>query len=498
MSLVPTLEPMSAEQSVVLGEFARACKSAARSVSLYPGTHPAIQTSLSRVTAAAGRLIPLTDITLTVHPDALVIDGRTPARPDPAIGELAGLLHERLVGILRMERAADALDWHAFLLLLGRAPDELIAEGGIAKAWAATGGTHFDISEIDYADVLRERAGGRQGAEWDRIISHCLQGDATTLGGPEMSGLLDATGDSSRFNELLDRLQTTDMPGGETVEARAAALLEMIRMLVQAASSKRDAAEAEESTLQMVADAVPRLTPEMVLAMLQAARSGGAERSKIAAGIMDRMSDRTIASFVAESVVAERGASQRLAQAFEALVPDGTKKERLLEVAKSEAAQSLLGREAGFEKMWTSTASMLSTYSDEGFVSTEYARELSTARVHAIDVDQVSDDPPERVQGWMSTVTTPALVQLDLSLLLDLLTIEAEPDEWRGLARITASEVERLVQASMIAEAQQLTEAIVRDLGPEGRSDLREAALSAVEALVSGPLVRHQQPRYSC
>ena len=164
---------------------------------------------------------------------------------------------------------------------------------------------------------------------------------------------------------------------------------------------------------------------------------------------------------------------------------------RLLEVAKSEAAQSLLGREADFEKMWASTASMLSTYSDEGFVSTEYARELSTARVHAGDVDQVSDDPPERVQGWMSTVTTPALVQLDLSLLLDLLTIEAEPDEWRGLARITASEVERLVQASMIAEAQQLTEAIVRDLGPEGRSDLREAALSAVEVLVSGPLVRH-------
>jgi hypothetical protein len=89
MSSVQTLEPMSAERSAVLGEFARACKSATRSVSLYLGTHPAIQASLSRVTAAAGWLISLTDVTLTVHPEALVIGG-------PLLREfgLSALMHD--------------------------------------------------------------------------------------------------------------------------------------------------------------------------------------------------------------------------------------------------------------------------------------------------------------------------------------------------------------------------------------------------------------------
>ena len=40
---------MSIDQSAVLAEFARTCKAAVRSVSLYPATHPAIQSSLARV-----------------------------------------------------------------------------------------------------------------------------------------------------------------------------------------------------------------------------------------------------------------------------------------------------------------------------------------------------------------------------------------------------------------------------------------------------------------
>src|SRR5829696_8025117 len=108
MSTAPATEPMSVEQSAVLSDFARACKAAARSVSLYPGTHPAIRSALSRVLSATGRLTAAGDVTLTVHPDLLVIEGKAPARPDPAIAELAFLLHERLVGELHIERTVQA------------------------------------------------------------------------------------------------------------------------------------------------------------------------------------------------------------------------------------------------------------------------------------------------------------------------------------------------------------------------------------------------------
>src|SRR2546430_2979986 len=92
------IESMSAPQSAALADFARTCKAAARSVSLYPATHPAIQGALGRVVNASRRLTAEGDVTISVLPDALVINGRAPSKPDAAIGEFAELLHDRLVG----------------------------------------------------------------------------------------------------------------------------------------------------------------------------------------------------------------------------------------------------------------------------------------------------------------------------------------------------------------------------------------------------------------
>src|SRR5688572_25671974 len=175
MAPPPAVPPLSPEQSAALAEFARACRTAARSVSLYPATHPSIQASLTRVITSAGRLVTAGDLLMTVHPDTLMVDGRAPEKPDGAVVELAQIMHDRLVGALRVEAGADVHDWHALLLLLTKPPEDLIAEGGITKAWTATGRGHFDIREIDYAEVLRERAGG-DGTQWDAIIAYCLQG----------------------------------------------------------------------------------------------------------------------------------------------------------------------------------------------------------------------------------------------------------------------------------------------------------------------------------
>src|SRR5215510_730277 len=142
-------EPMAAAQSAALADFARTCKAAARSVSLYPATHPAIQGALSRVVNASQRLTEEGHITITVLPGQLAIEGRAPAKPDAAIGEFADLLHDRLIGVLRIDSAADAAAWHTLLLLLAQTTEELMGQGGIAKAWAATGQTHFEIREID-------------------------------------------------------------------------------------------------------------------------------------------------------------------------------------------------------------------------------------------------------------------------------------------------------------------------------------------------------------
>jgi HEAT repeat protein len=481
----PPREPMSPDLAASLAEFARAAKAAARSVTLYPATHPAIQASLGRVVTSSARLAASGEVTIAVVPAQLLIDGKAAARPDQAVIELADLLHQRLVGSLRIERTADAADWHAFLLLLARPAEDVIAQGGMTQAWGASGRSHFEITEIDYAEVLRERAAGTEAA-WNSIIENCLRGNAVDLDEDTLRGLLEVAADPSRFGDFLARLQSAGGP--ETmVTTRAAALLTILRGIVSLASAKGP--NDLDGALKSIAQATSRLTPDMMLAML-AERDRADGHGPMVGEIVHRMGDRTIASFVAGNIVAERGATGRLAQALEALVPDAASRSEVIELARGEVAQSAVGEESGFEELWQNAANMLMNYQDKPYVSADYARELSSARSQAIEVDRVSDDPPERIQEWMSTVTSEAVRELDLRLMLDLTRLLDDPAQWRDLVNVMTSEIERLTLIGDARNAKRLLEAVVKEAG-EGRDALRPVAAAGLEKLAAGPLVRH-------
>src|SRR3954465_6333562 len=142
--------PLDAAETARLTEFARACKAAARAVVLYPGGHPAISATLGRIaqlTSAGSLSAPLR---ITVLPDTLLLDDRAPGRPDGALNELAVLLHSHLIGELTVHPGGDADAWRSFLLLLGRPPESVRADGGIARIWTTMAGRHVELREIDY------------------------------------------------------------------------------------------------------------------------------------------------------------------------------------------------------------------------------------------------------------------------------------------------------------------------------------------------------------
>src|SRR5438552_11584002 len=112
--------PLAPEDAARLTDFARACKAAARAVMLYPTGHPAIAATLGRIVQITSPGVMRASLTVTVLPDALLLDGRAPARPDQAVTELAILLHDHLVGELTVHAGGDVEAWRNFLLLLGR------------------------------------------------------------------------------------------------------------------------------------------------------------------------------------------------------------------------------------------------------------------------------------------------------------------------------------------------------------------------------------------
>jgi hypothetical protein len=477
--------PLDDQMAARLAEFARACKAALRAVSLYPGGHPAIGSTLGKITELTAALTAAGPFTLEVRPHTIHVGGAAPAKPDSAIVELSDVLRRQLVGTLTLNPGADAESWRTLLMLLSRPPHEVRGDGGIGGLWATAGGPSMEIVEIDYAEVLREKQGDVVFA--DRLIAAAMSGAQLELDDSGMRLLLDLVGDPARLNVLMQQLEKHTE--GAPSSVRVGAFLNILRGLAEYVS-KNNPGQLDQ-VLRQVGQFSGRLSADAMLYLLarRAKPEAMAGNVDVVGAMVHRMSDSAVAGFVSNSVIAERGPTDRLAQAFQALAPDSDRQRQLLALAQEEVASSELGQEAAFQDLWQKVEAMLTSYSDEKFVSDTYARELSGARARAVEVDATSDDPPERVAQWIATVADASLRNLDSLLLGDLLRIEEDGARWRDIAETVITHAEDLVRVGYIDQALQLAESVTT----EGeRVEARRAPARAVlERLGRGAMMRH-------
>jgi hypothetical protein len=478
----PTLGP---EVAVKFAEFARSCKAAARAVALYPGSHPAIAASLSRLAQATSRLTEGGPFRLLVRADTLLLDGAMAAKPDPAVAELADVLYRHVIGALTVNAGADADSWRTLLLLLARTPEEVRADGGIAALWHTAGGPSLEIEEIDYAEVLREKQG--QAATIDQILAAALSGPQLQLDDSAMRALVDIVGDPAKLDELMAQLET--VTSGQSIDVKTAAFLSVLKGLADYVA--RTTPEKLEGIFKQMGHAAGRLSADSMLALLEQREKPDAMVGNIdvVRAVADRMTDQSVAQFVAGSVVAERGATDRLAHAFQALVPEQDRQRQLLALAETEVAASELGQDQSFSELWGNVEGMLTSYSDASFVSSEYGRELSNARDRAVTVEGTSDDPPERVAAWLTTVSDGALRGLDHHLLLDLLVIEVDPLRWRDIAQTVVAHADDLVRVGYFDQAWHLAEAVVDQAA--ANPERQPHARAALDQFGRGSMMKH-------
>jgi hypothetical protein len=470
------------DSTAKLTDFARACKAAARAVSLYPSTHPAIRLSLGRLVDASSRITAKGSVSLGVVPDNLLMDGAASPKPDQAVRETAALLHDHMIGLITLHTSPDPQGWLPFLHILAKSFDEVRAAGGIGRLWAATGQRHLDIQEIDYADILKERT-GTQESQWNDIIRACLNLD-TPLDDDDLRELLEVCGNAERFSEFVLALEENNET---SMGSKASALLRMLRGVVDLVS--RTDPTRIEPLLKNIAQGFGTLSPELLLELLSTDEGRADKAADMVLQVASRMTDATLGGFVAKGVMAQGGATTRLAQAFQALVPDNDRRPGLLDIARAQAAESPMGQDEGFADMWKNAADMLTSYSDAQFVSESYARELSGARTQALEVERVSDDPQERIGAWVTSVGSAEVRALDLQLLVDLLTIEADPERWKNVTIPVVSHIEDLLLVGDFDGAMQLTTILTTEAAGDG--DRKPAAAAAIARLSEGMMMTH-------
>ena len=482
-------EPLAPADAQRLTEFARACQAAARAVTLYPASHPAIVTTLERIAQLTSAQSLSSRLKITVLANELRVDGRAPSKPDRAIGELAALLHDHWIGELTINPGGDVEAWRSFLLLLGRSTDDIRAEGGIARLWSMTAGRHVEVKEIDYAAVLRERGGALP--RWDGILANFLQrdGDDQEFAEEATKMLLEMAKDEQQLGELFVALESRSAPD-QSSQATASAVVRMLQSIVETVTKARR--EEIDEVLQNLSAAVGRLSPELMVAILAYAETATRDAASVIGAVVSRMTEQTIAGFIARNIGAADSSITRVAQAFHTLVREDEQRQRLIALARDQAAASPFGSTEGFEEIWNRVAErLLTSYSDKEYVSNTYARELAATRTQAVTIDQVSDDPPERVSGWLGTVATSELRKLDLTLLLDLLVIEEDDGRWGTLMQPVVALLEDLILVGDFDAAASLLSLITEASKPGQSKERRQHALIAIDLLVSGSMMRH-------
>ena len=168
---------------------------------------------------------------------------------------------------------------------------------------------------------------------------------------------------------------------------KTAALLNMLRGLVDYVGAHRPAAAGRRlravrpgarASLGRRHDHAPRRSATT-------ARSDGGQRQRRQRADRERMTDASVAQFVADSVVAERGATERLAHAFQALVPELDRQRQLLALAREGGRRVRDGanRTRSSRSLWHGVEHMLTSYTDARYVSDDYAPRALAARAHA-------------------------------------------------------------------------------------------------------------------
>ena len=502
MTDAPASEALDPRRAAHLTDFARGCSAAARAVSLYPAGHPAVETAVTRLIETAGRVTAAEAFRLTVLPDGLLLDRLAPAQPDQAVPEFARLLHQHLISGFVLHDGGDAKTWHTLLGLLARPPEEVREAGGIGHLWSDKGGLttedhrrSIELREVDYERLLLSRALGDP-ATLEQIFDSLVAGELGNLDPTARSMLGEIIRDTDKLELFTAELLEHIGPDGGS---QAEALSHLLRSATELTAGDEDVLRDE--AMGNLAKLLTGLNAETMADLLRrrgtpAAMAGGQDAVQ---AVTERMASEDVATFVSGSIAAENAASHRLAEAFQALVPDLDDRRQMVSLVGEQLAESPFGQTDAFPDIWKQAETLLTSYSDEQFVGDQYARELDVARTQATEVDNISDDPKERIDSWLATISNPALRALDLQLLLDLLDVEREPFRWRDIAGTVCRSIEDLTLSGDLQRALKLLDSIARrrpdDAAPVEADSIGSFAREAIDRVAAGPAMRHAVAR---
>ena len=459
MSQVSQLSP---ELARGLLHVARSLLVAARNWSLYPPEHPTVESSVERLCDAIRQSSLGSAFGIGITPDTLLIDGVGPTQATGPIAEAAALLHDR--DLLHITFLGDvSYDGVTRLLrLLTLDAQERRRSGGPVKIWAQDGHPSLILEQLDYEKLFARTEGeiaepARRDDLWRSIVMAISGSQKAVFDERAQQRLLDIAGSPGDIGDLATEVLTPKcaVDGSPMITSQAAAVLAAFRHLTSIVSVMSP--ERMPEVMSNLAAAAGQLDPHVLMQMMQTPDEQGAA-VPVVASMAAAFDDVKVAQLLATALALEGHASDRLATIFNTIAPDEDRKRRVLTMTRTMLSETDFGKSGQFQVLWTSAEELLISYNDSAYVSDGYRAALDNVGGRAERL-ATGDLPPE-LPEWLDTLGQESVRSLSVMLLIDLLTIERDPDRAAEISHDMAALAEDLLLSGAYEDARLVTRAM--------------------------------------
>jgi HEAT repeat protein len=443
-------------------QLARAVLAATRTWTLYPPDHPAVEQSVSRLTAAVRQTASGAVLSIGVTPDTLLVEGAPADRSQAAIAEAAALLHD--CDILQVTFVGDVpvTALRALLRILTIDPAERRSRGGPAQMWVAEGHPSVAIDQVDYKRVLDREQGdtpepARRDDVWRSIVTSIVAGQKAAFNEFAQARLLAIAGSPVAIGDLATAVMAPKcaMDGSPMITSQAATVLAAFRHLAGIVTVMSP--DRVPEVMVNLASAAAQLDPHVVMQVMQSDEEPGADVAVIR-GMTAAFDDVKVAQLLATALALDGQASDRLATVFNTIAPDEDRKRRVLTLTRTMLTETDFGKSGQFQVLWTSMEELLVSYNDKPFTSEIYRTALDGVGGRAERMATI-DLPPELAE-WIDTLGQENVRTLSVTLLIDLLTLERDARRAVDLTQDLAALAEDLLMSGSYDDAVSVTTAL--------------------------------------
>ncbi|PYR19097.1 MAG: hypothetical protein DMF94_17350 [Acidobacteria bacterium] len=453
---------LSAELTRSLLQLARALLVAVRNWTLYPPEHPTVAVSIKRLAAAIRESSFGAAFSLGVTPDTLMIEGTLADASQTGIAEAAALLHDRDILAVTFVGDVPQEAIHALLRVLTLDGAERRRRGGPKCIWETAGHPSISLEQIDYDKVLARNEGeiaepAKRDDLWRSIVLSIAGGQKTVFDERAQQRLLAIAGSSGDIADLATAVMAPMCApdGSPMLTSQAAIVLAAFRHLSNIVSVMSP--DRMPEVMSNLAAAATQLDPHVVMQVLQS-QDDDPTGVAVVSGIAGAFDDVKVAQLLATALALDGQASDRLATIFNTIAPDEDRKKRVLTLTRSLLSETDFGRSGQFQVLWASTEALLVSYNDKPFLSDKYRAELDGAGGRAERMSVV--DLPSELPDWLESLGQANVRVLSVTMLIDLFTLELDPDRGSEIAADLEALSEDLLMSGSYEEAVTVTRAL--------------------------------------